>query len=88
LGPGAAGFNDFGVIDISDTRVVINGHKSIGMTHRLGTTMRTGLMTAGLDDTAPEEPAANCLGDLLRPADVSCDDGRRIWNASSTGIPP
>jgi hypothetical protein len=45
-------------------------------------------MTAGLDDTAPEEPAANCLGDLLRPADVSCDDGRRIWNASSTGIPP
>ena len=50
--------------------------------------MRTGLMTAGLEDTAPEGPAANCLGDLLRPGDVSYDDGRKIWNVSSTGIPP
>jgi hypothetical protein len=33
--------------------------------------------TAGLDDTAPEGPAANCLGDLIRPADVSYDDGRK-----------
>jgi hypothetical protein len=50
--------------------------------------MRTGLMTARLEDTAPEGPAANCLGDLLRPGDVSYDDGRKLWNVSSTGIPP
>jgi hypothetical protein len=48
--------------------------------------MRMGLMTAGLDDTAPEGPAANCRGDLIRPGDVSYDDGRKIWKASSTGI--
>jgi hypothetical protein len=47
-----------------------------------------GLMTAGLDDTASEGPGANCLGDLIRPGDVSHDDGRKIWNVSSTGIPP
>jgi hypothetical protein len=50
--------------------------------------MRTGLMTAGLEHTAPEGPAANGLGDLLRPGDVSYDDGRKLWNGPSTGIPP
>jgi hypothetical protein len=30
LGPYAAGFNDFGVIDISHTRVVIHGRKASG----------------------------------------------------------
>jgi hypothetical protein len=50
--------------------------------------MRTGLMTAGLDDTAPGRARRQLPGRSHSARHVSYDDGRKIWNGPSTGVPP